>query len=1319
MDEQRIAQYAELIQKLLACPNGEELEILEANVELLDAGLLAVMAAYSQYLRSQGEENNAKWLEEFAQHLEPAIREMGGSDNAESWETVNQQIVQLYQQGQYAAAIPLGERAIELARERWGNEHENVATSLNNLAELYKSQGRYSDAEPLYQEALAIIRIALPENHPNLATHLNNLAGLYRSQGRYTEAEPLFQEALAIDRIALPENHPDLATHLNNLAVLYRSQGRYTEAEPLFQEALAIDRIALPENHPDLATHLNNLAVLYRSQGRYTEAEPLFQEALAIDRIALPEHHPNLATHLNNLAGLYRSQGRYTEAEPLYQEALAIARLALPENHPSLATSLNNLALLYQSQGRYTDAEPLYQEAIAIDRIALPENHPSLATHLNNLAGLYQSQGRYTEAEPLFQEALAIDRIALPEHHPNLATHLNNLAGLYRSQGRYTEAEPLYQEALAIDRIALPENHPDLATHLNNLAVLYRSQGRYTEAEPLFQEALAIDRIALPEHHPDLATHLNNLALLYEAQGRYTEALEQFQASLECEQNRLRYIFSTHSDRERREYLQSNRDTYDLFLSLVSQYLADDPEAVGAALDAVLRRKSLTTAALAAQSAVIHGGRYGETVMALFRQWQDALEQLREATYSPPPPQIDPEVDRKQRQEHRQRVKELQTEAESLEKQLAKEVPELQLNQDTINRQGVADQLPEGSALVEFVLFQRYDFDGEKGKEWQEERYLAFTVMAHQPEQVRLIDLGEAEALDGLITQFRGYFTGSGDNLARHKPGFAEQQAQKQKQEQEQVYRVLCQPLIEALAGVSHWFLAPDGALNLLPFQILPMPSPPAPLPRARGVGDCFVPLRSTRNDVEEGSVMATEGKPSLSSPDTGDCFAPLRSARNDIEEESVMATEGKPSLSSPDTGDCFAPLRSTRNDGGEEGKPSQGYLANIYSMSYLSSGRDLLPRQLPKRKLNVCPATILADPDYDWDGVPFDSAQGTDAQGTDAPFDSAQGTQSELGGETLTTLSGFGRAVGTDIFGRQVAERLGTQAYLDKEAVSTHLTHSACPRILAIATHGFARTGQKPYVEFVLALLVANPEQETQLFEQHSDLMNPHLLEEVEQVIQYCQDNNYPEFTQRLRALTPNIQAYLNAHPPSRLDSEAAEDAMYRAGVALAGANIWNQGKPLPEGMKGVLLAQDIAALDLWGNELSALIACQTGLGEVASGEGVFGLRRAFVVAGSKTLIMSLWSVPALATAYLMERFFHHLEEGLGRAAALAHAQSDVCNVTAGELRQSDLGQSILQEQKRNYADEERPLSHPYYWGAWVCQGDIGQLSVAAMTSV
>lgn len=249
-------------------------------------------------------------------------------------------------------------------------------------------------------------------------------------------------------------------------------------------------------------------------------------------------------------------------------------------------------------------------------------------------------------------------------------------------------------------------------------------------------------------------------------------------------------------------------------------------------------------------------------------------------------------------------------------------------------------------------------------------------------------------------------------------------------------------------------------------------------------------------------------------------------------------------------------------------------------------------------------------------------------------------------------------------------------------------------------------------YAELIQKLLACADGEELEMLEANVELLDAGLLAVMAAYSQYLrsqgQENNanwLKQFAQHLQPAIREMGGSDNAESVETLNEQIRQ--LYQQGQYAAAIPL------LPEGMKGVLLAQDIAALDLWGNELSALIACQTGLGEVASGEGVFGLRRAFVVAGSKTLIMSLWSVPALATAYLMERLFHHLEEGLGRAAALAHAQSDVCTVTDGELRQSALGQSILQEIRGNYADEDRPLSHPYYWGAWVCQGDIGQLAI------
>ncbi|WP_423202526.1 CHAT domain-containing tetratricopeptide repeat protein [Microcystis flos-aquae] len=340
----------------------------------------------------------------------------------------------------------------------------------------------------------------LGDNHPDTATSLNNLAALYRVQGRYSEAEPLYKQALAIWKQQLGDNHPDTAISLNNLALLYKSQGRYSEAEPLLKQALAIRKQQLGDNHPDTAQSLNNLAELYRVQGRYSEAEPLYKQALAIRKQQLGDNHPLTAQSLNNLAALYQSQGRYSEAEPLYKQALAIWKQQLGDNHPATATGLNNLAVFYQSQGRYSEAEPLLKQALAIRKQQLGDNHPDTAQSLNNLAELYRVQGRYSEAEPLYKQALAISKQQLGDNHPDTAQSLNNLAALYQSQRRYSEAEPLYKQALAIRKQQLGDNHPDTATSLNNLAVFYQSQDDIPQAINYLSQGLAVQEYNLSEN---------------------------------------------------------------------------------------------------------------------------------------------------------------------------------------------------------------------------------------------------------------------------------------------------------------------------------------------------------------------------------------------------------------------------------------------------------------------------------------------------------------------------------------------------------------------------------------------------------------------------------------------------------------------------------------------------------------------------------------------------------------------------------------------------------------------------------------------------
>lgn len=139
-------------------------------------------------------------------------------------------------------------------------------------------------------------------------------------------------------------------------------------------------------------------------------------------------------------------------------------------------------------------------------------------------------------------------------------------------------------------------------------------------------------------------------------------------------------------------------------------------------------------------------------------------------------------------------------------------------------------------------------------------------------------------------------------------------------------------------------------------------------------------------------------------------------------------------------------------------------------------------------------------------------------------------------------------------------------------------------------------------------------------------------------------------------------------------------EDPMLRSGIVLAGANIGKSGND-----DGVLTALEAAGLNLSGTQLVVLSACETGVGEVKTGEGVFGLRRAFMVAGAETLVMSLWQVDDTATQRLMAEFYQRLTRGQDRGEALRQASLTVMKDPA--------------------------YRHPFFWASFIAAGETGPL--------
>lgn len=117
------------------------------------------------------------------------------------WMKLNDEILSLYSQGRYDRAVLVAKKALEVAEKTVGSNHPSVATSLNNLAELYSAQGQYAQAEPLYKRALAINEKALGPDHPAVAQILENISQLYRKTGQEKAAEELEKRATVIRAI--------------------------------------------------------------------------------------------------------------------------------------------------------------------------------------------------------------------------------------------------------------------------------------------------------------------------------------------------------------------------------------------------------------------------------------------------------------------------------------------------------------------------------------------------------------------------------------------------------------------------------------------------------------------------------------------------------------------------------------------------------------------------------------------------------------------------------------------------------------------------------------------------------------------------------------------------------------------------------------------------------------------------------------------------------------------------------------------------------------------------------------------------------------
>jgi CHAT domain-containing protein/Tfp pilus assembly protein PilF len=965
-------------------------------------------------------------------------------------------------------------------------------------------------------------------------------------------------------------------------------------------------------------------------------------------------------------AGIYRIEVRSLENDAKlgrYEAKIVELRVATSRDRDlAEADKLYNESVSLRGKGQHGQAIPLAERALALREKTLGAEHPDTAASLDNLAGLHRDKGDYAQAEPHYRRALAIREKTLGAEHPRTASSLNNLAELYRNKGDYAQAEPLYRRALAIYEKTLGAEHPLTATALNNLALLYHNKGDYAQAEPLHRRALAIFEKTLGAEHPRTTTALNNLAGLYHDKGDYMQAEPLLRRALAITEKTLGAEHpATAASLGNLAGLYHDKGDYAQAEPLYRRALAIREKTLGP-------EHPLTATSLNNLAGLYDDkGDYGQAE-SLYRH---ALA-IREKTLGPEHPDTANSLNNlaglyDDKGDYGQ--------AESLyrhalairEKTLGAEHPRTAASLNNHARlHGATGDISRAVALrlrAQVIEERNILVNLVTGSERQKLAYLTtlagssdYSVNLHvrsAPANSTARDLALTVILqrkgrvldsmfDSLGTLRRRFNQQDQALLDQWKEtsaylailvlGWPQKMPSAERQKQIKALEERKENLEAQISRRSAEFRAQSQPITIEAVQ--------SAIPTNAAVIEFFsyrlLNTKYTKPAEAFGQpryvvyVLRRHGEPQ---------WVELGEAK--VVDDAVAAW--RKALRDPNRADV---KRLARQADERVMQPVRALLGDTRRV-FIS----------PDGTLNLIPFVALVDErnqylverysfSYLTSGRDLLRLQATLA-GKPEPVIVADPVFGERAGATLALRREVElrpdpqpsdtQRIGLDrIYFPQLPATAGeakalksilpqATVFTREQATEAALKQISSPRILHIATHGF-------------------------------------FLEDIETKLADTRD------------------VVLIGDGPTGFGGAQLENPLLRSGLALTGANLRKSGED-----DGVLTAMEVAGLDLWGTKLVVLSACDTGVGEVKNGEGVYGLRRALVLAGSETQVMSLWPVSDAGTRDLMIEYYKALQRGEGRGEALRQVQ----------LR-------MLRSKDRN---------HPFYWASFIQSGEWANL--------
>ena len=1044
-----------------------------------------------------------------------------------------------------------------------------------------------------------------------------NINRLY-DMGEFELALESSKRVYDITKNCIEKSDPLYVSNIEKLAQIYYQIGDYHNAEKHFLESKKIKRRIMGESNYDYIDSLVNLGVLYSKVGKHKKSKLIFLEVLRKLRIIIGENHPDFVIALNNLGVEYRELTNFKKAIKTFEKAIKTCNIIYKKPNSNLADSLDNLANVYSNLGDYDKSRSLVIEAIEIRKEVNGEKHKEYAHSLESLALVLWKIGDYPTSESLFLKSLKILQKTIGEDHVDYAKTMGNLAGLYYEMGKYSGAIKSYRFIINKKTKAFGKDNPSTILSVSNLAKCYKESGNFSQAKKLFKQVLK-NRRSFSENPLEIAATLEDLAGVFHHYNDLDKSEKMFSECIDITRKKLG---------EKHPDLANRLDNYALLCKSKNNFHKSK----------FLLEQSLK---IKMNSLGIKHPSYARTLDHLgmiYLQEQNplAVSYIRKA------------------------LKIRQNTLGNFHPSYADSLQNLALFQITQGRPKRAINLLEKvNSINDNIITELFTVSSEREKILLLEKILSSenlfisTIYQYFRNNSNLIKKAFELILrrKGLVTesmkaqrsQFliqrypdlsdklnhltelqrkisNSFFSNIQDYSKINKKFFEQMIDEKESLENE---------LTALIPEFENYNLIKDTCLKDV-IKFLPENSF---LVEYVQYHPFIISSKIPKFDFPHylAFVVSSDESTDLQLIDLG----AITEINNKISSFKTAIYQNKSDF-----------LEKMSLENSAINKEIQNYGVQLRNLIF----DPLIPSLLRNYKIIIAPEGEISQ-------IPFDVLP-TNEGGyvidhnhrfsyltssreivliksrtlkttknsiviADPNFD----LNKNHGSDFLISIKNsvpqkfvgknmkFKRLKDALIEGNYVANKIKAKIITGDTAVKKNIKLLESPQILHIATHSF-----------------------------FLDMKN----------------HKYPS----------DISSSLNFH----------ENPLLFYGLALAGANNWNNIDSLPpEAENGLLTALDITGMDLSRTDMVVLSACDTGLGKIQMGEGVFGLRRSLVISGAKTQIISMWKVPDKQTAELMKIFYDEL--------------SNRKNIDVA------LHESMQKVRTKN--------SNPYYWGAFICQGN------------